>query len=92
MQFLDPNNPLLASGPARLDAGIITHPVQGKIAMATVRTQSTTVTVALSADDIGNWVEMLQGLQAALGGGSKLQAANMGDVAALNSLRKLDGS
>jgi hypothetical protein len=93
MQFLDQNNPLISTGAARLDLGIIAHPQTGKIGGVTVRTSSASVTVFLTADEAGQWADLLNGLKDALGGASKLVPANMGDVAAMNgTLEKLHPS
>src|ERR1700744_5434914 len=93
MKFLDQNNPLIQGCPAALDTGIITHPTEGKIGGVTVRTTSATVTVLLGTEDLGNWITVLQGLLEAMGGGPKLQAATMNDVAAMNgTLEKLHPS
>lgn len=92
-QFLDQNNPLIATGPSRLDLGIISHPQSGKIGVVTVRTSSATVHSFMNAEEIGQWVDLLSGLKEALGGGTKLQPATMGDVAAMNgTLEKLHPS
>lgn len=91
MQFIDPCNPLLGAGPGRLDTGIIGIEDQ-KIGIATVRTPSTTVSVNLSAEDADNWADYLKQLATALrdgGGPSKLVAAGMGDVAAMDQMAKL---
>jgi hypothetical protein len=93
MAFLDQNNPLVATGPARLDLGIISHPQTGQLGGVTMRTQSGTLTAFLTADEVGQWVDLLNGLKEALGGGSKLVPASMGDVAAMNgTLEKLHPS
>lgn len=91
--FLDQNNPLIATGPARLDLGVITHPQNGKIGVVTVRTSSSTVHAFLTAEEVGQWADLLNGLKEALGGGTKLQPATMNDVAAMNgTLEKLHPS
>lgn len=88
-QFIDPNNHHLASCPVTLEAGTINHPTDGLLGVATIRTPSTTLSAVLSPDMLTEWIDLLTALRDGMGGGSKLQPANMGDVAALNALRKL---
>jgi hypothetical protein len=66
--FIDPGNPLLAKVPARLDAGTIDIPGQGRVAVVTIRTASTTVSVVLTGDELGQWSEIIRGLHASMGG------------------------
>lgn len=84
MQFIDPNNPLLATGQARLDLGTINIPGAGEFGVVTVRTASATQTVMLAAKDVAEWAKSLTGLSEAMGG-SKLQVATAMDVAALDT-------
>lgn len=86
-QYLDPHNPLLASGPARLDAGTIELPGVGRLGVLTVRTPSTTVTVMLSAEDVATWTDLLAKVRDDLGG-KKLVAATPMEVAALDTTMK----
>src|SRR5277367_5491873 len=60
--FLDPNNPLAAGGPARLDTGIVDPPGVGRLGVVTVRTPSTTCMVLMDADDIRAWAAELTDL------------------------------
>lgn len=62
MPFIDPNNPLCGPGPARLDTGVIQHPTDGKMGIATVRTPSTTLTLVMQPDDLRGWAESLKNL------------------------------
>lgn len=84
MTFLDPNNPLLSGGPARLDGGIIEHPQTGKTGVLSVRTASTTQTVLIDAASLREWAKFCNDLADQLGGG-RLQAASILDVASLDS-------
>lgn len=84
MRFLDPNNPLLAGGPARLDGGIIEHPQTGKTGVLSVRTSSATQTVLIDAASLREWAKFCNDLADELGGG-KLQVASITDVAALDA-------
>src|ERR1700729_1307910 len=90
MQFLDTNNPLVGGGPARIDTGIIQHPESGQMGVLTVRTPSTTLTVVMSPEDLRNWANHTNGLAEAMdkGGGTKLVPAGMGDVAAMDAMRR----
>jgi hypothetical protein len=91
MRFLDINNPLCAGGPARIDSGII-GTEQGKMGVLTVRTASTTLTVVMNTDDLRNWAEHISNLADAMdGGGTKLVAAGMGDVVALDTTMRKPG-
>jgi hypothetical protein len=85
MSFIDVNNPLCGPVPARLDVGIIQHPVDGKMGVLTIRTASTTMTVVMDADDLRNWGDSLHQLADALEGKSKPQLVQAGpqDAAAL---------
>jgi hypothetical protein len=82
-EYIDPNNPILATGPARLDTGTITVPQAGKLGVFTVRTPSTTVTVMLSAEDARSWADLFDEVARDLGG-TKLQKATPMDVAELD--------
>jgi hypothetical protein len=84
-QFIDPNNPLLNGGPAKLDTGTIVGPEGKKVGVLTIRTASTTVTVLMAAENLNEWGDLIKDLAASLGGGAKLQAASMMDVAALDT-------
>lgn len=57
--YLDPSNPLLATGPSRLDVGTVDLPETGKLGIFTVRTPSTTLTVMLSAEDLRTWAGIM---------------------------------
>jgi hypothetical protein len=85
LQFLDPNNPLLSGGPARLDGGVIEHPTEGRMGGLSVRTGSTTCAVFMGADDLDKWAAFISGLADEVRGGPKLAKATMADVAALGS-------
>lgn len=80
--FIDVGNPILGMGPARLDVGIVTQPDGTKTAILTVRTQSTTTTVMLGAQDLAVWANLLDGLRDQMGG-SKLQVVNAMQAAGL---------
>jgi hypothetical protein len=84
MQFIDPNNPLLNGGVARLDVGSITPPGQDQVGVVTVRTSSATVTVLMTAKNLREWADILTGLADQMDGGAGLQVATMQDVAALD--------
>jgi hypothetical protein len=84
LQFIDPNNPLLNGGPAKLDTGSIVGPDGKKVGVLTIRTASTTVTVLMGAVHLNEWSEILGNLAKDIGGGAKLQAASMMDVASLD--------
>jgi|SRR5579859_4059481 len=60
--FLDPNNPLAAGGPARLDTGVVDPPGVGRLGVVTVRTPSTTCMVLMNPDDIDAWAAELTDL------------------------------
>ena len=83
LPFIDPNNPLVGPGPAQLDTGIVQHPIDGKIGIATVRTASTTLTVVMGPDDLRSWGDSLHALADQMEGKSKPQlvAATPGDAA-----------
>lgn len=83
-QFLDTGNPLLAGGPAKLDTGSITTEDGQQAGVLTVRTSSATVTVLLNATSLDEWGDLIKTLAASLGGGKKLQAASVFDVASLD--------
>jgi hypothetical protein len=87
MQFLDQNNPLLASGPARLDGGTIEFPQVGTLGVLSMRTASATVTAMLTADELHTWARFVDALADQVGGG-RLQAATAMDVAALDPTMK----
>jgi hypothetical protein len=65
--FIDTGNPLLSPVRANLDTGTVTQPDGTKMAVLTIRTASTTMTVMLTAAEFAAWTEMLTGLQAELG-------------------------
>ena len=82
-EYLDPNNPLLATGPARLDTGTITMPQLGEVAVLTVRSSSATQTVMLSKDDLRKWRTLIDKLDDSVNG-PVLEKATIADVAALD--------
>lgn len=84
-EYLDPNNPLLATGPARLDTGSLTLPGLGELGVITVRTSSATQTVMLGLDDLHDWRKLIDQLDDSLSG-KKIKPATAVEVA------KLDGS
>ena len=66
--FIDVGNPLLAQVPARLDGGTIDIPGAGRMAVVTIRTASTTLSVVLSAEELGKWAQILSGMHASMNG------------------------
>lgn len=84
LTFIDTNNPLCGPCPARLDIGVIQHPVDGPMGVVTIRTASTTMTVVMGADDLQGWGDSLKELANQMGGAKKsLLVAGPGDAAAL---------
>jgi len=82
--FVDSANQLLTQVPVRLETGTIDAPA-GTFAVITLRSASTTFTALLSAEDLGNWLDVLTGLRDSMaGGGSKVVPATVFDVAALS--------
>ncbi len=79
--FLDPNNPLAAAGPARLDTGIVDPPGMGRLGVVTVRTPSTTCMVLMNPDDIDAWAAELTDLANRVRNGSGLMKAGSIDMA-----------
>jgi hypothetical protein len=91
MPFIDPNNPLCGPGPARLDTGVIQHPVDGKMGIATVRTPSTTVTLVMQPEDLRGWGDSLHALADQIEGKEpkpKLAVATPQDVAVLETVQR----
>jgi hypothetical protein len=82
-QPFDVNNTLLGAGPARIDGGVMQTP-DGRQAVFSMRTPSTTVTAILTAEDLRNWATFINALADEVDGGAKLQAASLADVAALD--------
>jgi hypothetical protein len=81
--FFDPGNPLLAQVPVQLDAGTVTGAGPDPVAILTIRTASTTLSVLLGAEELGKWSEIISGLHASLNGGGssrRVQAASVADV------------
>jgi hypothetical protein len=85
LPFIDPNNPLCGPGPARLDTGIVQHPVDGKMGICTVRTASTTLTIIMQPEDLRGWGDSLHALADQMEGKEqkKLVAAGPQDAALL---------
>jgi hypothetical protein len=79
--FLDPNNPLAAGGPARLDTGIVDPPGVGRLGVVTVRTPSTTCMVLMNPDDIDAWAAELTDLANRVRNGPGLMKAGSMDMA-----------
>lgn len=78
--LVDPGNPLLAMGPARMDAGTMDAP-GGMLGVLTFRTSSATLTMLVSATDLRAWSRALSGLADQLGGA--LVVASPHDVMSL---------
>jgi hypothetical protein len=79
--LFDVGNPLLRQGPARLDTGSITMPA-GKIGLVTIRNASTTLTQFMGAEDLREWVVLLNDLADQLSGG--IVVASASDIAAVS--------
>lgn len=85
LQWLDPNNPLLAGGPVTLECGTVAKPGEPVVVGVTMRTDSATVTGFITPAQLEEWAGLLCGLRGSLGaGGTKLAAATMADVARLD--------
>jgi hypothetical protein len=67
--LIDTGNQLLAPVNASLDAGTVTQPEGTKLAVITIRTASTTLTVMLDAPSYATWMQVLAGLQNQMGAG-----------------------
>jgi hypothetical protein len=65
LPIADPGNPLLAKVPALLGTGLIDSP-EGQLAVLTIRDASTTFTVMLTTDELGNWLRQLQTLHGSM--------------------------
>ena len=80
--LIDAGNQLLAPVPASLDAGTVIQPEGTKLAVVTIRTASTTLTVMLDAPSYATWMKVLTGLQDQLGAGIQVvtpdQARSLG--------------
>ena len=88
--YLDPNNPLLATGPAQLDTGIIEAPDTGRLGVLTVRTNSTTVSVMMNGADLETWIGVLENLKREMDG-KKVIAATPEVAAKLQGLKPRNG-
>ena len=57
--FIDTGNPLLGRVQSRLETGSVQTPA-GPLAILTIRTASTTLTVLMTKDDLAIWIGVLQ--------------------------------
>jgi hypothetical protein len=80
--FIDAGNRLLGPVRADLDTGTVTQPEGTKLAVLTIRTASTTLTVMLDAPGFATWMKVLTELQATMGAGIQVvtpdQARDLG--------------
>lgn len=84
--FLDADNPLLAGGPAQLDAGAISLAAgAGNAGVLTLRTTSATVTVIMTAADLDAWAKVISDLAAQVRAAPVLDRAPVSDISALMS-------
>lgn len=58
--YIDVNNPLLDRVPARLEVSTVTIPGTGTLAIDTIRTATTTLTVMLTKAELTTWIAVLQ--------------------------------
>lgn len=88
----DPGNRLLAVRPARIYVKPINADDGQSLLAVTIRTETTTLTVMLNAEDCAVWGNVIRqgGLQLS-GGGQNLVLPTMGDISDLMK-RKPDGS
>lgn len=82
-QFIDAANPLLAQVPTRMDSGTIDIPGSGKVAIVTIRTASTTLSVIMSAEELRTWSDILSRLAASMPGGSGIVVPSAAETVAL---------
>jgi hypothetical protein len=58
--YIDVNNPLLARSPCRLEVSTVTYPGTETLAVDTIRTPTTTLTVQLTKSELLTWIKVLQ--------------------------------
>ncbi|SRR6266568_9426861 len=83
--LVDAGNQMLSPVEARLDAGTVSTPA-GVMAVITIRTASTTLTIMLGRNDLQTWLGVLNGLTGKMGGA--LVPASPGELSLLNGLKK----
>jgi cytosine/adenosine deaminase-related metal-dependent hydrolase len=66
--FIDTGNHLLSPVDAALETGTVDEAGGGRLAVITIRTASTTLTVMLDAPTFATWLQVLTGLQDTMGG------------------------
>jgi hypothetical protein len=80
--FIDAGNRLLGPVRADLEVGTVTQAEGTRLAVITVRTASTTLTVMLDAAGLATWMKVLTGLQDTMGSGIQVvtpdQARDLG--------------
>lgn len=80
--FIDAGNRLLAPVRADLEVGSMTQAEGTKLAVLTIRTASTTLTVMLDAPGFAAWMKVLTELQGTMGAGIQVvspeQARDLG--------------
>ena len=69
MNVVDTSNPLLAPAQVVANTGVKTMGDGTRVGLFTLRTATTTLTIHLTGDDVGNWIEQLTALKGHLGGG-----------------------
>ena len=79
-KFLDPNNQLLAAGPAALETGTIAPPGKPALGVLTFRTSSTTLTTLMGVEDLRQWAGIINDLADSIDGGAKLALATPMDL------------
>lgn len=83
--FVDSGNSLLAPVPARLETGTIESP-SGKLAVLTIRSATTTMTVMIGVKDLRNWTGILGALADSMAMSGSVVPASVVDVADLGQI------
>jgi len=85
--FVDTGNRLLTRVTADLETGTVSQADGTTLAVITVRTASTTLTVMLDAPSLATWMGVLNGLRGELGAGIQVVTPQQAQLMGLNGHR-----